>query len=244
MFLGSPLVEATGSLANFEIIAETLDSGLLGAYESSAFNLVQRLFDYTHPRCEKPALLVLHASSRRTSNTMALWDMAAAHLDGQCEITEIGLRNGAIYDCAGCSYTTCLHFGEQGGCFYGGVVVEDVFPAIVKCDALVMLCPNYNDAPSANIMAFINRLTALFRQASFSQKLLFAIVVSGYSGGDIIASQLVSALNMNKGFVLPARFAWLETANRQGSAARLPKIDERAENFAHNLLTQLLNMNQ
>lgn len=37
----------------------------------------------------------------------------------------------------------CLHFGEQGSCFYGGVMVEDVYPAVREADAIVMLCPNY-----------------------------------------------------------------------------------------------------
>ena len=55
-----------------------------------------------------------------------------------------------------------------------------------------MLCPNYNDALSANLTAFVNRLTALFRQTRFYDKALFAIVVSGYSGGDILARQLIS----------------------------------------------------
>ena len=40
-------------------------------------------------------------------------------------------------------------------------LVDEVFPAIRQANALVMLCPNYNDALSANLTAFINRLTAL-----------------------------------------------------------------------------------
>ena len=39
---------------------------------------------------------------------------------------------------------------------------EEVYPAVREADALVLLCPNYNDALSANLTAFINRLTALF----------------------------------------------------------------------------------
>ena len=33
-----------------------------------------------------------------------------------------------------------------------------------------------------------------------------ALIVSGYSGGDLIARQLISGLNMNKSFYLPPRF--------------------------------------
>ena len=75
-------------------------------------------------------------------------------------------------------------------------MVEDVYPAIRQADAVMLLCPNYNDAVSANLTAAINRLTALYRTTSFSDKALFGIVVSGYSGGDIVARQLVSALCM------------------------------------------------
>ena len=47
----------------------------------------------------------------------------------------------------------CLHYGEQGECFYGGVMVQEVYPAIREADAVVLLCPNYNDALSANLTA-------------------------------------------------------------------------------------------
>ena len=149
------------------------------------------------------------------------------------------LRNGTLEDCAGCPYTTCLHFGEQGGCFYGGVMVQEVYPAIREADAVVLLCPNYNDALSANLTAAINRLTALYRTTSFADKAVFAIVVSGYSGGDIVACQAAGAMNMNKGFWLPANFCLLETANDKGEALALPGIQDRADRFAENMLCQL-----
>ena len=73
------------------------------------------------------------------------------------EVEEIGLRSGSVPDCNGCSYTACLHFGEQGSCFYGGPMVEEVYPAVRRCDALMMLCANYNDALSANLTACVTR---------------------------------------------------------------------------------------
>ena len=101
----------------------------------------------------------------------------------------------------------CHHFGEEGSCFYGGPIAEEVYPAILDCDGLVMICPNYNDALSANLTAFINRMTALFTTHRFYDKALFGVIVSGYSGGDIVAEQLISGLNMNKTFALPGKFA-------------------------------------
>ncbi len=124
-----------------------------------------------------------------------------------------------------------MHFGQQGGCFYGGPMVEEVFPAVRDCDTLVMLCANYNDALAANLTAFVNRLTALFRQNRFYDKRLYGLIVSGYSGGDLIARQLISGLNMNKSFYLPPRFCMLETANEKGSLVRLAGIAGRSAAF-------------
>ena len=94
---------------------------------------------------------------------------------------------------------------------------------------------------SANLTAAINRLTALYRTTSFSDKALYGVVVSGYSGGDIVASQLVSALCMNKGFYLPEKFCLLETANDAGAAMKLPGIETRLDGFAARMRRQLLN---
>ena len=114
--------------------------------------------------------------------------------------------------------------------------MEEVFPAVRRCDALVMLCANYNDALAANLTAFINRLTALFRQSRFYDKRLYGLIVSGYSGGDLLARQLISGLNMNKSFCLPPRFCLMETANEKGSLVKLPGAAERGAAFAKAML--------
>ena len=230
-FPGRPLVEATGDLRNFTVQAKNGGCSPEEAYRRAAADLADRVVEFAPPRHPRPKLLVLHASNHKTSNTLALWEKCREQLERDCEITEIGLRNGTLEDCAGCPYTMCLHFGEKGDCFYGGVMVQEVYPAIREADAVVLLCPNYNDALSANLTAAINRLTALYRTTPFTDKAVFAIVVSGYSGGDIVARQVVSALNMNKGFWLPANFCLLETANNAGTAVALPGIDGRLDSF-------------
>ncbi len=240
-FVGRPLAEAIGSLQNFTVQAKNAGCSLTDAFHLAVKNLAERILSFSSPALKNPKLLVLHASSRRTSNTLALWDKVKRHLGGTYTIAEICLRNGTMEDCAGCPYTTCLHYGEKGECFYGGVMVQEVYPAIRKANAIVLLCPNYNDALSANLSAAINRLTALYRTTSFQEKALYAIVVSGYSGGDIVAQQLVSGLCMNKGFYLPPRFCMLETANDAGTAMRLPGIEGRLDQFAAGMLEQLHN---
>ena len=234
-FPGRCLVEGTGHLRNFAVQAKNGGCSVEEAYCRAVSDLCARIDAFAAKKHEKPRLAVLHASNHRTSNTAALWKKLRERLGERFAVTEVGLRNGTLVDCSGCPYTMCLHFGEQGGCFYGGVMVEEVYPAIREADAVVLLCPNYNDALSANLTAFINRLTALYRTVSFQDKAVFALVVSGYSGSDIVASQVVSALNMNKGFWLPPEFCMMVTANDPGSAVALPGIEAQLDRFANNL---------
>ena len=234
-FLGRPLVEATGSLRNFRVQAQIGGTDEETAFRAAVSELLERLTAWEGP-APVGRVLALHASQRSTSNTLALWEMVRRSLPPEVQVQEICLRNGTMADCNGCSYTACMHFGERGGCFYGGPMVEEVYPAVRSCDTLVMVCANYNDALSANLTACVNRLTALFRQTRFYEKRLYGLVVSGYSGGDLLARQLISALNMNKAFYLPPRFCLLETANERGSLVRLPGIREKARCFARQMM--------
>lgn len=238
-FPGHPMVEAIDRLQNFQVQARNAGCDLTGAYQLAAAGLARRVLDFAPPRSRRPRLLALHTSSRATSNTLDLWSLMRPTLETSCAVTEIGLRTGTLVDCAGCPYTTCLHFGEQGGCFYGGAMVEEVYPALLDADAVLLLCPNYNDALPANLTAAVNRLTALYRAAPFYDKAVYALVVSGYSGGDIVAAQAADAMTLNKGFWLPARFCRLETANDAGAALRLPGVQARMEDFAHQIVRQL-----
>lgn len=188
------------------------------------------------PDHDQPNILAVHASIRRTSNTLLLWDMIRETLDGHSKIKEVSLRSGEMPDCRGCPYEACLHFGEKGGCFYGGIMVEEVYPAIRVADEVVMICPNYNDALSANLTAFVNRLTAVFRVHDFSNKSIYALIVSGYSGGDLIAEQVIGAMCFNKAFILPPRFALLETANDPRSILQVPDIRKTCARFGEGML--------
>jgi multimeric flavodoxin WrbA len=246
VFPGKPLVEATGSLGNFHVLSQIRNEEPIDVYREQLEKLFRKVidFEWPTPTYEPLNILAIHASSRKTSNTLLLWDKVKKHIvqaDGpDVSIEEISLRNGTMTDCRGCPYETCLHFGEKGRCFYGGIMVEKVFPAILRCDVLVMICPNYNDAVSANITAFINRLTALFHSHDLSHKRVYAIVVSGYSGGDIVAEQILGAINFNKNFILPARFAMVETANDPKSILTVPDIDKKAAAFADRIVKRSL----
>ena len=107
-----------------------------------------------------------------------------------------------------------------------------VLPAISACDAMLFLCPNYNDAVSANIMALFNRLTNLLVKQDLYQKYLYGIVVSGYSGSDIVARQLLGAMCLNKTAILPPDFCLMQTAHDPGSVRTAEGIDARITEFA------------
>ena len=100
-FVGRPLVEGTGDLRNFTVQARNAGCSLEAAYHLAAADLVERVLAFSRPRLERPKLLALHASSRATSNTLALWGLVRTRLEERCDITEICLRNGTLEDCAG-----------------------------------------------------------------------------------------------------------------------------------------------
>ncbi len=238
-FPGKPLVEATGSLDNWNIQSLRRGVSLAQAYRQAARELVVRLMEFSWQTKERPSVLLLHASDRATSNTLQIGTKIVERLLPSCDIREISLQNGAIFDCRGCSYKTCAHFARQNSCFYGGVITNDVYPAINECDALLLLCPNYNDSVSANILAFINRLTSVLVYNSLYEKQLYAVIVSGYSGSEIIAQQVLGALCLNKTFALPPRFCLMQTANNPGEAMQAEGIMERIDDFAAHMLKNL-----
>ena len=133
-FLGRPLVEATGSLRNFRTQAQIGGTDEVTAFHAAVAELLSRLNGWEKPTPIRH-VLALHASQRATSNTLALWELVKAGLPSDLGVQEICLRNGTMADCNGCSYTACLHFGEQGGCFYGGPMVDEVYPAAASSAA-------------------------------------------------------------------------------------------------------------
>lgn len=234
MFPGRPLSEATGSLKNLYTQKKLSSLSLEEICLQDCRNVVDRLMEFKTVKKENPRLLALHASNYNTSNTLSLWKMVKSNLQ-EFNINEIHIENGSVRDCKGCSYKACKHYSQSNNCFYGGLMVEEIYPAIINCDVLVMLCPNYNDSISANMSATINRLTALFRKVKFYDKYVYGVIVSGFSGSDIIAEQLISALNINKTFMLPPKFAMMETANDFGEIEKIENIKDKAKEFADNI---------
>lgn len=236
LFPGKPLIEGTKTLYNHHILAEQNKLSWEEMYFQRAKALVERLAVFQAPKFTRPKLLVLHASENQRSSTLWLWSKVKKSLEAHCDIREISLQNGTIHDCRGCSYHACLHFSQNGSCFYGGAISETVLPAIRESNALIFLCPNYNDAVSANITALFNRLTSLLLHSDLYDKYLFGMVVSGYSGSDLVARQLLGAMCLNKTAMLPPQFCMMQTANDLSAAKRIPEIDVQLDRFSENIL--------
>lgn len=234
-FIGHPVVEATASLKNFLTWQKTMKMPLLDICIEMAKICVKRLMEDETEPINNPNILALHASSSSTSNTLMLFNMIEKYLKTD-NISVLHVENGEVLDCIGCSFRTCIHYSKQKSCFYGGIMVEEIYPAIEKADAIVWIAPNYNDTLSANLSAVINRITALYRQISFQNKSIFGVIVSGNSGSDLIAKQLIGALNINKGFRLPPRFCIMETTNDPGSIKSIEDIEQKSKDFAVHMI--------
>jgi multimeric flavodoxin WrbA len=238
-FIGHSVVECTGNFINFNTWKKVFTELSL---EEICYNqckkLSKRLLEYEYIKISNPKITVLYSSTHKFSNTLDYWYMVKENLN-HCQISEIHIENGIIRDCKGCSYKLCVHYGNQNSCFYGGFMVENVLPAIETADSVVWLCPNYNDALSANLTATINRLTVLYNKMNFYNKSMFGIVVSGNSGSDSVGKQLIGALNINKGFRLPPLAMLYETANDPKAIYSVQSISEKAKSFAENMINNI-----
>lgn len=237
-FIGHPLVEATATLSNFQTWQKTLDLPLKDICLLQCEKLGNRFYDYNPTVIPSPNILTLYSKLNKISNTYDFYKLIVNNLKGY-NIHELNIEHGKINDCRGCSYKACIHFGENNSCFYGGFMVESVLPMIEKADAVIMLCPNYNDSITANLTALINRLTVLYNKMPFYSKSLFSVIVSGNSGSDSLANQLVGSLNINKGFSLPPKAFAMATANDPKSIYNYPNIYDIAKKFSHNIKNEI-----
>lgn len=237
--IGHPLVEITGGYQNFTTWSKTVNEPLETIAVGLVRSLVTRLSEYGPLKLKKAKVLVLHAGHKKLSNTLMLWERVESNLSDrlgpEVSIKTLHVEEGQIRDCYGCSFETCTYYAMSRSCFYGGFVVESLYPSLEEADYVVWICPNYNDAISAKLMAVINRLTALYRNMSFHEKYILAVVVSANSGNDVVSSQLIGALNINKGFRLPPRFVLMEMANEPGEIFNRSGIDSTTNNYVNNL---------
>ncbi|HHT21226.1 MAG TPA: NAD(P)H-dependent oxidoreductase [Tissierellia bacterium] len=232
-FPGHSVIEAIQDLKNMRKWARNLETDRLSALLAQARQAGQRLAAYTPTKVKK--LLVLHANSRPDrSNTMQLFREVEHHL--KIDYLAIEILDEHIRDCAGCSYKTCGYYSSIQSCHFGGLFTDRILQQIDQAGALLLLAPNYNDALSAKMMAVVNRLSVLYRRGPFYDKYVFALVVSGNSGSDSVARQIIGAYHINKGFRLPARFYQQAIANDPGEILQDRSLQTKTGQFARDLM--------
>ena len=79
-FSGRPLVEATGSLYNFQTLSRINAVSCEEAYAMQVKLLVKRILDYVPYESCGRNILVVHASGRKSSNSLLLWEKIRSRL--------------------------------------------------------------------------------------------------------------------------------------------------------------------
>lgn len=241
-FIGRPIIEASKDLINIEPLkrAGNKNKSLEEILLDQCSQLAKRFFsDLKKIKLRKANLLVVHSTNKSRSNTYALWKKVQASLSDDITINEISLWDTCVNDCIGCDYTICKSKGMDESCIYRDIISEEVYPSLIKANGLLIISPNYNDMLSANIIAMINRFTAIFRKYKFYDKKIFSIVVSGHSGIEALIKQIISSVNINKTFKLPANFSLYAQASEAGSIHQFEDVDRLAKDFAKRIEKEL-----
>lgn len=232
-FLPKPLIEATGNLYNFELRASLLNDDLMSAYRHHLRDLINRLTEDEPMVLHKPAKLLTICSTNRmaTANSVSFGKMVLNNLDEVLSHELINIGKDQIYDCHACTWNACT----DRGCPKPDLLRDEVFAKIEASDAVLLLAPNLNDSIGADLAALVNRLTHMANLGRIHGQYIYAVIVSGYSGGDLLARQILNGLCLNKGFRLPPYFAAFETANRPLSILEDEQVRYRAEVYAQHI---------
>lgn len=240
--IGKSLVEILPLFENFAAWQKNDKASLEVIAAGRVSDLAVRLAASQILKKAKPKILVLHSSNNKTSNTLALWGLVAEDLKAHdcCgTIKEIYIERGSITDCIGCPFEVCVTQAKQLSCVVGGQFVEEIMPAMAEADVLIWLCPNYNDTIGADLIAVINRMSGFYRTQELSGKVVYGVIVSGNSGTDAVANQLIGSLNLNKGFTLPPNFCLTEIANNPMSVLEKANIRGKAKDFSNKILAEI-----
>lgn len=261
--VGNPLVEATDTLTHFpenpdydhDQRLDYLDpTDPLSAYIKAVSLLGQRIsgpgFRGRSPLTGRPGMPKILAvmpwgsedsNREEIGNVADLWGELRHRLAPFAQCQELSLRNEMILYCNDCESHHCGKYVVNQSCFYGGALSREGIAQIAQADAVLMLCPSFHNSLHAMQFAFIQQLSPLFLQCEFREKAVFALGVTPYASGDMLANQLITTLCLDYSFYLPPHFALLEIAKSPWEAITREGIEERLDKFAHGML-QLLSL--
>lgn len=245
-WIGHPVTEMLPHYANFKTWCKQMKESGEKVFQHLVKKQLEEFFSYKLLELERPKILVLHAGDSNRSNTLMMWhaveEKLSLKMSADYDIETLHVEDGKVRDCFGCTFETCTYHALDRNCFYGGFVVDSLYPAIEKADFIIWISPNYNDSVSAKLMAVVNRLTALYRHMSFKEKYILSVIVSANSGSDCVASQLIGALNINKGFRLPPHFAFFGQANAPREILENEDFNSDVDQYVQTMY-ELLNKN-
>ncbi len=236
-YIGKPIVEAIQSYKNFKSKQIQNDKSLKDLCLEECMLLGKRLKDDKFIKTVDAKITAVHTSHIDRSNTYALLERVLNNIDTQKMV--FSLAGEKIMDCRGCDFEQCMNYSNHGICYYEGDKLKDIFKSLESSQSLIVACPNYNDSMPANYFAMINRMTYIYRQKDFSDKYLYAIIVSANSGFDMVAGQIISAFCFNKGFRLAPNFALMEQANEPLSVLKHSHINEIIKKYAQDIERKL-----
>lgn len=263
--VGNPLVEATETLAHFPEsqdiptdfsleLPEYDDSEPIACYIKAVSLLGQRIvgpgFRGKSPltgQADLPKILVVKpwgagdAGGEDLSNVSDLWGELQHRLAPFAQIQEFSLRDEMILSCNDCESHHCGKYVVNRHCFYGAALSRQGIYQMAQADALLMLCPSFHNSLHGLQFSFIQQLSPLFVQCEFREKAVFALGVTPYASGDMLANQLISTLCLDYSFYLPPHFALIETAKDPLEALTKDGIEEKLDKYAHGML-QLLSL--
>lgn len=256
--VGNPLIEATDTLAHFPLIEEVpegyelpdySDSESVACYIKAVSLLGQRVagpgFRGKSPltgRADLPKIMVVMPEEEGgSSNLMDLWAELRRRIAPFAHCYLLSLRRDLNHACNDCDHRRCAHYGENQSCFYGGSLPMPWTNCLQEADALLMLCPSMHNSLHSLSLGFLQQLSSLFMQCAFREKAVFALGVTPYASGDMLANQLIATLCLDYSFYLPPHFSLIETAKDPLEAISREGIEEKLDQFAHSIL-QLLSL--
>lgn len=239
--IGRPLVELLPEYENLNTWQRKMKLPHEALYASLVLDLTKRLIETQPLKFKRPRVIVLHSSDEKTSNTLGLWKLTKRVLLERSiaiDLNEIHIKRGSVTDCIGCPYDVCTSEAKELSCVLGGQFVDEVMPAVASADILIWLCPNYNDTIGGDLIALINRMSGLYRTMDLSSKKIYGMIVSGNSGSDTVANQLIGSLVLNKGFQLPPHFCLSEIAAEPLSLLKKSGIEEKVALFVDEFIQE------
>lgn len=246
--LGNPAVEAIGDLSHFPKVTAQEQGDLLPYldpqdpmkdYILSVAILAQRIlgpgFRGRSQLSDSPELpkvtAVLPLPQKdlvQGTSALELWEEVYERIYPHVQCKEI-------------SFPLLGHSQNPDPLLYQGAVLPPHIQALAEADALLLVCPNVQNALPWCQLALMQQLKPYFQQCQFEDKALFSLVASSYSSADMLIHQLISTLCLEYGFYLPQHFCLHTTATQALEAITQEGIEDRLDHFAHGML-QLLNL--